>query len=56
MIPTQTSTRFLSIVQAFHATPDVVVALVPANSDRSRARVTRDEIASLFANDLYAPV
>jgi hypothetical protein len=42
----------LAAVQAFHhATPDA--AVVPADAE-ARARVTRDEIAALFARELYA--
>ncbi len=36
----------------FHATPEVVSSLVPANSDRRRERVTREDVLSLFGAEL----
>ncbi|WP_435257514.1 hypothetical protein ACSBLW_15580 [Thioclava sp. FR2] len=36
----------------FHATPEVVATMVPANVDRRRERVTREEMQALFAADL----
>lgn len=48
----------LAAVTAFHATPECLAALEPANTDRAgqdaKQRVTRSEIASLFARELYA--
>lgn len=41
-------------VFTFQATPEVVSSLVPANSDRSRVRVTREEMLSLFHSELRA--
>ena len=44
--------QVFAAVFPFHATPEVVSSMVPANSDRRHQRVTREEMVSLFGAEL----
>lgn len=52
MIKRPAATSFLKAVRCFHATADRISNLSPANCDRRLHRVTREEIATLFGNEL----
>ena len=41
-----------SAVFPFHASPEVVASMVPANVDRRRERVSREEMLNLFGSEL----